>query len=305
MLGRDIYPDGILFFSNDSHYSLPKIAHMLRMEAEVVASDEGGEIDYDALRDALKRRCADTGRAAVLCCNVGTTMKGALDKPARFLEICDELGIEERHVHCDAALLGLMLPFQEGAPMADFRLPIGSMSFSGHKFPGSPIPCGIVLTRASTVGGTQEMLWRRENSAEYVGSIDTTISGSRDGISVLTLWLQLLRLGREGLRQKVQQCTEMVDLAESMMLAQGIPCYHHPYSNILVFPQPSPHLQRRWMLAVEGGVLAHIVLMPGTGPEKIAQFVDEIKDDPGLRNAARSFRIPKLEKMRDESAPCT
>jgi len=305
MLGRDIYPEAILFFSKDSHYSLPKIAHMLRMEAEQVASDEGGEIDYDALRDALRSRCAETGRPAVLCCNVGTTMKGALDKPARFLEICDELGIEDRYVHCDAALLGLMLPFMEGAPMADFRLPIGSMSFSGHKFPGSPIPCGIVLTRSSTVCGTQELLWRRANSAEYVGSIDTTISGSRDGISVLTLWLQLLRLGREGLQQKVQQCMEMVDLAEAMMLANGIPCYHHACSNILVFPQPSSHLQRRWMLAVEGGVLAHIVLMPGTGPEKIAQFVDEIKDDPGLRNSARNFRIPKLEKIRNESLPCT
>lgn len=296
MLGRDIYPDCILFFSADAHYSLPKIAHMLRMEAVIIASDDGGEIDYDALRDTLKTRCAQTGRPPVLCCNVGTTMKGAIDKPKRFLAICDELGLEERYIHCDAALLGLMLPFLEGAPIADFRLPIGSLSFSGHKFPGSPIPCGTVLTRTSTISNAQHLRWRRENNAEYVGSIDTTISGSRDGISVLTLWLQLLRFGREGLRERVLHCMAMVELAASTMREHDIPCYHHPFSNILVFPQPSPLLLRRWMLAAQGETLAHIVLMPGTGPEKIAQFIDEIHDDAGLRLSARNFHIPKIEK---------
>lgn len=295
MLGRDIYPDSILFFSQDSHYCLPKIAHMLRMEAEIVPSDDGGEIDYDALRDALKTRCVETGRPPVLCCNVGTTMKGALDKPDRILAICDELGLEERHLHCDAALHGMMLPFLEGAPIADFRLPIGSLSFSGHKFPGSPIPCGVVLTRTSTICNTQQLLWRRENNAEYVGSIDTTISGSRNGISVLTLWLQLMRFGREGLRERVRHSMEMVQLAQTLMQEQDIPCYHHPFSNILVFPQPSHQLLRRWMLSAQGETLAHIVLMPGTGPEKVARFVEELKEDPGMRLSSKDFHVPKLE----------
>ena len=31
--------------------------------------------------------------------------------------------------------------------MVTFRKPIGSVSVSGHKFVGAPVPCGVVITR--------------------------------------------------------------------------------------------------------------------------------------------------------------
>jgi histidine decarboxylase len=33
------------------------------------------------------------------------------------------------------------------APLVTFRKPIGSVSVSGHKFIGAPMPCGVVITR--------------------------------------------------------------------------------------------------------------------------------------------------------------
>lgn len=50
---------------------------------------------------------------------------------------------------CAAAPAARMpqIPFVKRAPMVTFRKPIGSISVSGHKFVGSPVPCGVVMTR--------------------------------------------------------------------------------------------------------------------------------------------------------------
>lgn len=51
-------------------------------------------------------------------------------------------------IHCDGALFGMMMPFlRQDAPMVTFKKPIGSVSVSGHKFVGAPVPCGVVITR--------------------------------------------------------------------------------------------------------------------------------------------------------------
>ena len=51
-----------------------------------------------------------------------------------------------------------------------------SISISGHKLIGAPLPCGIVLTRRHLV----ETLGR---AVELVGVNDTTLSGSRNGLT--------------------------------------------------------------------------------------------------------------------------
>ena len=42
---------------------------------------------------------------------------------------------------------GAQIPFVKRAPLVTFRKPIGSVSVSGHKFIGAPVPCGVVITR--------------------------------------------------------------------------------------------------------------------------------------------------------------
>src|SRR6266568_9490249 len=52
-LARELYPEGILYFSADSHYSIPKNARILNMRHVVVPSVENGEIDYRALEAVI------------------------------------------------------------------------------------------------------------------------------------------------------------------------------------------------------------------------------------------------------------
>ena len=64
------------------------------------------------------------------------------------------------------------------------------------QFLGVPLPCGIVMTRKS-------LLSRLSLDVEYVGTVDDTISGSRNGIIPVYLWYTLSMKGREGLQDDV------------------------------------------------------------------------------------------------------
>ncbi len=53
-LGREALPDAVLIHSTEAHYSIPKAARILRMEAIHVAARENGEIDLDVLAATLR-----------------------------------------------------------------------------------------------------------------------------------------------------------------------------------------------------------------------------------------------------------
>src|SRR5258705_403366 len=61
LLARTLYPDAITYFSDQAHYSVPKILAKLRMPAVAIsAGDDGtgkdGGLDLDDLRDAIRQR---------------------------------------------------------------------------------------------------------------------------------------------------------------------------------------------------------------------------------------------------------
>src|SRR5690606_26694273 len=109
----------------------------------------------------------------------------------------------------------------------DFSLDIDSFSISGHKFLGCPVPCGVVLTRKANVDFIRQ-------SVEYIGSHDCTISGSRDGFSCLVLWVELMRFGKEGLKQKVRNCMKTTEYTKQKLKEIGWNCWSNPNSNIVV-----------------------------------------------------------------------
>lgn len=49
------------------------------------------------------------------------------------------------------------MPFIQKAPRVSFRKPIGSVSVSGHKFIGAPVPCGVVITRQKVSNSTAHL----------------------------------------------------------------------------------------------------------------------------------------------------
>ncbi|KAK2076654.1 hypothetical protein QBZ16_005414 [Prototheca wickerhamii] len=268
LVGRETLPDGILYSSAESHYSVFKAARMYRMDAVKVGVLPTGEIDYDHLRACL---AANRDKPAILNLNIGTTVRGAVDDVDRVLAILADLGFTEDrfYIHCDGALFGMMIPFVKRAPMVTFRKPIGSVSVSGHKFVGAPVPCGVVMTRLRHIQALS-------TDVEYLNSRDATIMGSRNGHAPIYMWYTFTRKGYEGLRKDVERCLRNAHLLKSMLERAGVKASLNELSSTVVFERPHEvEFVRRWQLACQGDI-AHVIVMPNITVAKLERFVTEL-----------------------------
>ncbi len=184
-LARELFPDGIVYYSQDAHYSIDKILRCLNLNSIMIRSQTDGRIDLDDLRETLK---IHRDVPPIICATVGTTMKGAVDDLAGIQTIIRDLALSRHYIHADAALGGMILPFMDNPPPWNFTAGIDSIAISGHKMIGSPVPCGVVLAKKSNVD-------RIAQSVEYIGTLDTTLTGSRNGITPLFLWYALNTIG--------------------------------------------------------------------------------------------------------------
>ena len=250
-LAREPHQEGMLYFSEEAHYSILKIARVLNLPHTTVKRQPDGEIDYDDLRDMLT---VHRDRPAIILATIGTTMRGAVDDIPAIRQIIDELGIGEQYIHADAALSGMILPYVDDPQPFGFDAGIDSISISGHKLMGAPLPCGIVLTRKHLV----ETLGR---AVELVGVNDTTLSGSRNGLTPLMLWYAINRHGEDVWRETVRGMLDAAEYAVKRFNEHGIHAWRHRNSPTVVFDRPSQEVFDQWQIAHEGEV-AHIITMP-------------------------------------------
>jgi histidine decarboxylase len=210
---------------------------------------------------------------AIFFLNIGTTMKEAVDSLDKVKGIIRKLAIKDYYIHCDAALLGTIAPFLDPRPKFDFQDGVDSVSISGHKFIGSPIPCGIVLTK-------KEHKERVGRSISYVGTKDTTITGSRNGLSPLFLWYSIKTLGLKGLKTRVERSLDLSNYLKNELLSIGVKAWTNPNAITVVFEKPSSQICDRFQLAVEDDI-AHVICVPGITKEQIDDFIDAIRNDTG------------------------
>jgi len=274
-LAREIFPEGICYYSQDTHYSVAKMLRVLKMRHIMIKSLPSGEIDYEDLRETLK---VNRDVPPIIFANIGTTMREGIDNIPEIRKILRDLAIPNSYIHCDAALAGMTLPFIQGAPEFDFRQDVDSISISGHKFIGSPIPCGIVLAQKSHVQ-------RIARSIEYVGTLDTTISGSRNAITPLFLWYAIHKWGKAGFTERVRQCVSNAEYAVEKFKAAGIKAWKNPYSITVVFPRPTDEILTKWQIAVHDEI-GHMLVMPHITREKIDTLVAEIAESNQEMEAA-------------------
>ncbi|MBD2596270.1 histidine decarboxylase [Nostoc spongiaeforme FACHB-130] len=270
LLAREIYPDGILYSSQDSHYSIAKAARLFGMQHQVINSQINGEINYQHLSQTIQQ---NSQRPVIINLNIGTTVKGAIDDLDKVLEILKQNQIKDYYIHCDAALSGMILPFLENAPQINFQRPIDSIAISG-KFIGSPLPCGVVLTKKKWVEKVETMI-------EYIGSKDTTILGSRNGHTPLIIWYALKTRGYEGFAKEAKICIQNAQYLFQQLQLREYPCMLNKFSNTVVFQKPSQPLIKKWQLATMDN-LAHLIVMQNIDRHKIDTFVNELVFQEGL-----------------------
>ncbi|KAL5479667.1 hypothetical protein EMCRGX_G023223 [Ephydatia muelleri] len=208
----------VAFYSEDSHYSLPKTMALEQIKTfyqlgikkyprecplpgsqgiwphEVPATDGPfgpGTVDIEKLKGAYD----DVQKAGEAIMSEVTKQPGGLYSTFEVRYDDGTKRIVQRlkvWVHVDGTLGASFMNFLEMAhkhgktdkvgPVFDFRLPsVCSITTSGHKWMGSPWPCGIFMTRS-------KLVLKPPSVPDYIGSPDTTFAGSRSGFSPLILW---------------------------------------------------------------------------------------------------------------------
>lgn len=164
---------------------------------------------------------------------------------------------------------GLFNLVDEQAPKVSFKKPIGSVSVSGHKFVGCPMPCGVQITRMEHINALSR-------NVEYLASRDATIMGSRNGHAPLFLWYTLNRKGYKGFQKEVQKCLRNAHYLKDRLRDAGISAMLNELSSTVVFERPQDEeFVRKWQLACQGNI-AHVVVMPSVNIDKLDDFLNEL-----------------------------
>ncbi|RZK41826.1 MAG: histidine decarboxylase [Pedobacter sp.] len=265
-VARELYPNGIVYYSESTHYSVQKNIQLLNLQNIVIRTQPNGEIDYEDLEQMIQ---GHRDQPVIMLANIGTTMTEAKDDLGKIKQIFRKLAIKNHYIHCDAALAGVYSAALALEPGFDFSYGCDSLAISGHKFIGSPIPCGVVLVKKNYKDRIGKII-------PYIGTADTTISGSRNGHSPIFLWYAIKRMGIEGLRKRAEDALEMAAYAVEKFRELGIEAWRNPNALTVVFPEISYELRQKWQLATEQGI-SHIICMPGIGKEKIDEFMIDVK----------------------------
>ena len=265
-LARELYPNAMVYYSEATHYSIQKNIHLLGMDSITIRANDKGEIDYDDLEVTIQMH---RHQPAVILANIGTTMTEAKDDIPRIKGIMKAYAIKNHYIHCDAALAGPYLAAMEKGSF-DFRFGADSIAISGHKFIGSPIPCGVVIVKKSNKD-------RIGRSVSYIGSMDTTISGSRNALTPLFLWYAISKMGKSGLVKRAMDSLSIAGYAVEKLSAAGIPSWRNEDALTVVFPRPHDAICHKWQLASENDT-SHLICMPGVTKDHIDAFVGDYMD---------------------------
>jgi histidine decarboxylase len=259
LLGRENFPDGILYSSKSSHYSVDKAARFFKIPSiKVDVQLPCEEIDYQDFYNKLIPESP-----AIICLNVGTTFTGAVDDVDEVLNALELKKIKHFYIHADGALGGMLVPYLR-PHWIDFKRPISSLSISGHKFIGSPFPCGVIVTQ-------QHLVQPLQSDIEYIGAKDLTIGGSRNGHTSLCLWHEI-QSRRSTFALEVASCVDKAKYLCNQLNLQCADAFLNPYSNTVVFNKPHSATVEKYQLATQGN-RAHAIMMQNHSWEFIDGFI--------------------------------
>lgn len=265
-LARETHAKGMVYYSESTHYSVKKNIHLLNIPSIVIRSQENGEMDYEDLENTLT---FNRHKPAIILATFGTTMKEAKDNVSKIKGILKKLAIQDHYIHCDAALSGSYGAFIEPRVPFDFEDGVDSISISGHKFIGCPMPSGIIITKRS-------LRDRIAKGISYIGSLDTTITGSRNGHSPLFLWYAISVMGFKGLKKRYLHSLEIATYCKEQLLEIGIEAWSNPGAITIVLPKVADSIKNKWQLATEDDI-THIICMPNVSKTQIDELITDIK----------------------------
>jgi histidine decarboxylase len=309
----------VLLTSRETHYSVAKAAHILgialpssftycdsqgKPAPDFIGSDESGAIAIDELVHWAGFLFAQ-GHPLIFALNIGTTFKGAFDPiekvVARLPQIFNDDSARNYWIHVDAAICGNTLPWIEQTQQAgdwpfelqsdqfphfDFRIPqVSSICASPYKWMGAPFPFGVYLTRG-------QFRLQPPVHPKYIGSPDSTFSGSRSGLACVYAWHYFATKTNTEHLQEVKALQRVVDYAYSELkkLEGRLRIDEKPFqvfspnylAPMICFTQPNQNVIDQFSLASEDtakGTLSHIIILKQVTTAVIDRFITSLKQE--------------------------
>jgi len=301
-----------VFFTKDhTHYSIPKIAEILRLNIRPILSNPDGSMDLTNFKKELILHFGSHPLSSIIViANIGTTITGAVDDVPGIKKILDALQPKPLYsIHLDGALSGFVMPILK--PFGEIEnyfdaLGVNTIAFSAHKYPGLSQPCGVILARQPFFLKAFE---KTERSVEYVGNIlDVTITGSRSGLNVLMFYNALQSLDIDHNNDKL---TKLVNdnlliakyLYEQLVKMFGFSQVSYLHHFNVIFPKPSMELAKKYQLMITGE-RATICVLSNVTKRLVDQFINELQlEKETIMSAVQTeFKIKTLNRDYTESA---
>jgi histidine decarboxylase len=104
LIARENFPNGILYASSESHYSIFKASHLYKIKTKIIPTSWDGCIRLDLLKDEIIK---NLDKEVIINVNIGTTVKGAIDNLDGIINILKQLNINRNrfYIHCDVHYL--------------------------------------------------------------------------------------------------------------------------------------------------------------------------------------------------------
>lgn len=297
----------VFYTKNHTHYSIPKIAEILRLNIKTIDPIEDGSMDLKAFhREMILHAKAHPLSPIIVIANIGTTITGAIDPVPEIKKILDGMPNPQIYtIHLDGALTGFVLPILK--PFGDVKnyfdaIGANTLAVSAHKYPGLSQPCGIMLARKEFF---EKAFEKSERSIDYVGNIvDITITGSRSGLNVLMFYNALYSLGlHEGTKKLEQMVADNISMAKylynRLVEVYGEGRIYYPHHFNVMFPKPSAEMAKKYQLMITGERATICVLSNVTRP-LVDQFIVDLKKDKEkvamTQTSTQDYQITRLSK---------
>jgi histidine decarboxylase len=185
-------------FNSLTHYSISKAADLINVKSEELAIDQKNwNIDLDFLNKTLEKLYKKGIRAFLIPLTIGYTVTGTEDNVEEICKITEKFKKNHKGVEfflwLDAAFSGVSKIFTENdfKPFDNKSIQLITTDF--HKLLAVPYSSGLVLYRNTLTDYIKRDI-------PYIGLVDTTLLGSRSGMSVIATWFTLINLNKKKLR---------------------------------------------------------------------------------------------------------
>lgn len=262
--GKKKIPNGTVFFSDDTHYSVKKNCIFTDTKYKIIKSQYTGEIDYDDYKNNIDDYVVQNG--IIFIGNIGTTFKGAIDDIDRIISISSKMNITNIYIHLDGALMGYVIQNTQNKFFIGKNF--DSITISCHKFFGCTIPSNIFIM-------SDKKNLPINNYIKYISSYDNTICGSRSGH--VPIYIDMF-LKYKNVKNIINLCYENLNYIENILLNNNIPFFINPKSLIVVINNSNKiindHSIKKFSLSCCDEYI-HLVIMPHIDKKLINMFFEE------------------------------